>query len=191
MRRNTVQFAITLLVLAMLSGATASVGAAQASGSSQQNGQSNRQLRESLAADLASVRVPNFNLVDQSGKPSALSQENFHPPLVWKRRSIVLGNMSPAQGANADTGNTVRAVLSAYFEDVNQRGGIYGRHILLRFADAGLDSSTTVKNARRLVATPVFAMVAPFVPGAEKKPGRAGAYKQSSGGWIDGIVCPR
>ncbi len=31
-----------------------------------------------------------------------------------------------------------------------------------------LDGPATVKNARRLVATPIFAMVAPFVPGAEK-----------------------
>ena len=167
MRRNTVQFAITLLGLAMLSGATASVGAAQASGSSQQNGQSNRQLRESLAADLASVRVPNFNLVDQSGKPSVYPKK-FPSANGVEATSIVLGSMSPAQGANAEPGDTVRAVLSAYFEDVNQRGGIYGRHILLRFADAGLEGSTTVKNARRLVATPIFAMVAPFVPGAEK-----------------------
>ena len=159
MRRNTVQFAITLLGLAMLSGAAVSVVAAQVADSPQQGGQSK--------ADLASVHVPNFNLVDQSGKSSGYPKKVPSANGV-EAASIVLGSMAPAQGANSETGDTVRAVLSAYFEDLNQRGGIYGRRILLRFADAGLDGPATVKNARRLVATPIFAMVAPFVPGAEK-----------------------
>ncbi|HXA86687.1 MAG TPA: ABC transporter substrate-binding protein [Candidatus Dormibacteraeota bacterium] len=83
--------------------------------------------------------------------------------------SITLGSLAPLQGENADTGSAVKAVLSAYFDDLNQRGGIYGRRIVLRFAESGDDSVATLKNARRLAATPVFAMVAPFVPGAEQK----------------------
>jgi ABC-type branched-subunit amino acid transport system substrate-binding protein len=81
---------------------------------------------------------------------------------------ITVGSLAPLQGVNAETGSSVRAVLTAYFDDLNQRGGIYGRQILLRFADSGIDSATTVKNARRLSATPVFALIAPFVPGAER-----------------------
>jgi ABC-type branched-subunit amino acid transport system substrate-binding protein len=81
---------------------------------------------------------------------------------------LVIGNLSPAQGANAETGGVVRDVLSAYFADLNERGGIYGRQIVLRFADSGDDSATTIKDAKRLAAAPVFAMVAPFVPDAEK-----------------------
>ncbi|HXA86161.1 MAG TPA: ABC transporter substrate-binding protein, partial [Candidatus Dormibacteraeota bacterium] len=83
--------------------------------------------------------------------------------------SITVGSLAPLQGENADTGSAVKAVVSAYFDDLNQRGGIYGRRIVLRFAESGDDSAATLKNARRLVATPVFAMVAPFVPGTEQK----------------------
>jgi ABC-type branched-subunit amino acid transport system substrate-binding protein len=83
-------------------------------------------------------------------------------------KSITVGSMIPSAGANVETGNAVRSVLIAYFDELNQRGGIYGRRILLRFADAGTDRGTALKNAQRLAAEPVFAMVAPFVPGAEK-----------------------
>jgi ABC-type branched-subunit amino acid transport system substrate-binding protein len=40
---------------------------------------------------------------------------------------------------------------------------------VLRFAESGDSSAATLKNAKRLAATPVFAMVAPFVPDAEQK----------------------
>jgi ABC-type branched-subunit amino acid transport system substrate-binding protein len=80
---------------------------------------------------------------------------------------ITVSGMAPLQGANADVGAAVRGVLTAYFEDVNERGGIYGRKIVLRFADSGA-ATMTLKAARQLEAAPVFAMIAPFVPGAEQ-----------------------
>ncbi|MGC2745107.1 MAG: ABC transporter substrate-binding protein [Candidatus Angelobacter sp.] len=83
--------------------------------------------------------------------------------------SIMIGSMAPLAGENAETGSAVKAVLTAYFGDLNQRGGIYGRRIVLRFDDSGNDSTATVKSAKRLAAAPVFAMVAPFVPDAEQK----------------------
>jgi ABC-type branched-subunit amino acid transport system substrate-binding protein len=78
-------------------------------------------------------------------------------------------SMAPLTGENAETGSAVKAVLTAYFGDLNQRGGIYGRRIVLRFDDSGNDNTATVKSAKRLAAAPVFAMVAPFVPDAEQK----------------------
>lgn len=83
--------------------------------------------------------------------------------------SITIGSLAPLTGDNAETGNAVKALLTAYFDDLNQRGGIYGRRIVLRFAESGENSAATLKNAKRLAATPVFAMVAPFVPDAEQK----------------------
>ena len=83
--------------------------------------------------------------------------------------SITIGSLAPLSGENAETGNAVKAILTAYFDDLNQRGGIYQRRIVLRFAESGDNSAATLRNARRLAATPVFAMVAPFVPDAEQK----------------------
>jgi ABC-type branched-subunit amino acid transport system substrate-binding protein len=95
-------------------------------------------------------------------------QPNVPQPGVTAN-SITIGSLAPLQGENAETGSAVKALLSAYFDDLNQRGGIYGRRIVLRFAESGDDSAATLKNARRLATTPVFALVAPFVPGAEQK----------------------
>ncbi|HEY2233703.1 MAG TPA: ABC transporter substrate-binding protein [Candidatus Angelobacter sp.] len=83
--------------------------------------------------------------------------------------TITIGSLAPLTGENAETGSAVKAVLTAYFGDLNQRGGIYGRRIVLRFDDSGDDSIATVKSAKRLASAPVFVMVAPFVPDAEQK----------------------
>ncbi|HEX4603571.1 MAG TPA: ABC transporter substrate-binding protein, partial [Candidatus Angelobacter sp.] len=81
---------------------------------------------------------------------------------------ITVGGMAPLQGENADVGAAVQGVLTAYFDDVNENGGIYGRKILLRFADSGADNAMALRTAKRLESAPVFAMVASFVPGAEQ-----------------------
>jgi ABC-type branched-subunit amino acid transport system substrate-binding protein len=111
--------------------------------------------------------TPDVKVVNQNGTKRAAAGKSGATPGV-SATQIVIGNISPAQDADDDTGSTVRAVLSGYFDDVNQRGGIYGRQISLRFADSAGNDPATAKNARRLAAAPVFAMVAPFAPGAEK-----------------------
>jgi ABC-type branched-subunit amino acid transport system substrate-binding protein len=80
---------------------------------------------------------------------------------------ITLGGLAPVNGENAEAGNAVKAVLTAYFDELNHRGGIHNRRIALRFADAGPDRATAVKNATQLLHEPIFAFVAPFAPGAE------------------------
>jgi ABC-type branched-subunit amino acid transport system substrate-binding protein len=81
---------------------------------------------------------------------------------------IAVGSLLPERGGNAETGNIVKAVLSGYFDEVNQHGGIYGRKIVLYFGEATADRVATLANARRLIDTPVFAMIAPLAPGMEK-----------------------
>ena len=81
--------------------------------------------------------------------------------------TITLGSLVPAHGANVEEGAAVKAVLTAYFEDLNRHGGINNRRISVRFADAGSNRAATVRNARLLMNEPVFALVAPFAPGAE------------------------
>lgn len=77
--------------------------------------------------------------------------------------SITIGSLLPASSGNGDAGNAVRGVLTAYFDEVNQHGGIYGRKIVLQIGN----SASALKT--QLDAAPVFAMVAPFLPGAEKE----------------------
>jgi len=100
----------------------------------------------------------------------ALQAKQPNPPQPGvTAKSITIGSLAPLTGENAETGSAVKAILTAYFDDLNQRGGVYGRRIVLRFDESGGDSVATVRNAKRLAVAPVFAMVAPFVPDAEQK----------------------
>jgi ABC-type branched-subunit amino acid transport system substrate-binding protein len=120
------------------------------------------------AALLSLMLCCNAAAADMRVKALQSKQPNTSQPGVTAN-SITIGSLAPLTGENAETGNAVKAVLTAYFDDLNQRGGIYQRRIVLRFAESGDNSAATLKNAKRLAATPVFAMVAPFVPDAEQK----------------------
>jgi ABC-type branched-subunit amino acid transport system substrate-binding protein len=120
------------------------------------------------AALLSLMLCCSASAADMRVKALQSKQPNASQPGVTAN-SITIGSLAPLTGENAETGNAVKAVLTAYFDDLNQRGGIYQRRIVLRFAESGESSAATLKNAKRLAATPVFAMVAPFVPDAEQK----------------------
>lgn len=48
---------------------------------------------------------------------------------------IEVGVVMPAKGALAETGESMRRVLAAVFEDLNARGGVYNRKVSLRVFD--------------------------------------------------------
>jgi ABC-type branched-subunit amino acid transport system substrate-binding protein len=120
------------------------------------------------AAFLSLMLCCNAGAADMRVNALQSKQPNT-PQLGVTANSITIGSMAPLTGDNAETGNAVKAVLTAYFDDLNQHGGIYGRRIVVRFAESGESSTAMLKSAKRLAATPVFAMVAPFVPDAEQK----------------------
>jgi len=83
---------------------------------------------------------------------------------------VKLGTILPTQGALAEMGAAMKDVLTAYFADVNDRGGIYNRRIELQTVETGTDAAATAKNARQLVeAGQVFAIVSGISAGADKE----------------------
>jgi ABC-type branched-subunit amino acid transport system substrate-binding protein len=106
--------------------------------------------------------MPRFRLSQQQvAELAAYLQRltsDFDPGL--SATNITFGSLLPAGSGNGDPGSAIRAVLTAYFDEVNQHGGIYGRKITLQFAD----SVTDLKNQ---LTGSVFALVAPFAPSAE------------------------
>jgi mono/diheme cytochrome c family protein len=56
-------------------------------------------------------------------------QKDFDPGLAEK--SIRIGTLLPASGRTAATGQAMSAVIAAYFEEINTRGGIYNRKLRL------------------------------------------------------------
>jgi ABC-type branched-subunit amino acid transport system substrate-binding protein len=84
--------------------------------------------------------------------------------------SVTVGMIIPTRGQLANLGEAVKAVTRAYFEELNDKGGIYNRKINLKFAETGNSSAETSAIARRFVQDEsVFALTSPFIAGADEE----------------------
>ncbi|MDT7808439.1 MAG: hypothetical protein QOJ70_2252 [Acidobacteriota bacterium] len=85
--------------------------------------------------------------------------------------AVKVGMILPPKGsALAEMGSAMRDVLASYFEEVNSRGGIYGRRIELQFAESGTDAAASAASARRLIQEgQVFALVSGLSVGADRE----------------------
>lgn len=84
--------------------------------------------------------------------------------------TIKVGTILPARGALAETGAAMKDVLTAYFANINDRGGIYNRRIELQTIEAGADAATTAANAKALVDKgELFAIVGGLSAGADNE----------------------
>ncbi len=84
--------------------------------------------------------------------------------------SVKVGTILPKDGALAEIGAVMKDVLTAYFANVNDKGGIYNRRIELQTIDAGIDAATTAANVRTRVQNgDVFALVSGVSAGADKE----------------------
>ena len=80
--------------------------------------------------------------------------------------TIRLGTLLPQSGPFAAISADIEAVLRAYFTQINNAGGIYGRRIELIVEDTGGKPDGVHAATRRLIESHrVFAMVASFDPG--------------------------
>lgn len=82
--------------------------------------------------------------------------------------TVRIGMVLPSQGALADVGAAMKDVFSAYFEDVNSRGGIFSRKIDLRVTDSGgADIATAVQTLAQ--KEEIFAFVGGLSAGADSQ----------------------
>jgi ABC-type branched-subunit amino acid transport system substrate-binding protein len=82
--------------------------------------------------------------------------------------SIDVGVPLPATAALAETGQAIRDVLTAYFDDLNTQGGIYNRKIKLHFTEAGGTDATA--SLRTLITqNQIFAFVGGMSAGVDKQ----------------------
>jgi ABC-type branched-subunit amino acid transport system substrate-binding protein len=82
--------------------------------------------------------------------------------------SIDVGVPLPTGAALAETGQSIRQALTAYFEDLNARGGIYNRQIKLHFTETA--STDMSANLRALTnQNQVFAFIGGISAGADKQ----------------------
>ncbi|HEU4770059.1 MAG TPA: ABC transporter substrate-binding protein [Pyrinomonadaceae bacterium] len=84
--------------------------------------------------------------------------------------SIKVGTIVPKQGGLAEIGAAMKDVLTAYFANVNENGGIYNRRIELQTIDTGADAAATAANVRTAVEkAETFALVSGLSAGADKE----------------------
>ncbi len=94
-------------------------------------------------------------------------------------KTIRLGVILPPRATMADASDETRAIVGAWFDDVNKRGGIFGRTIELAF----LEPSGTAKERANVVRSFIehsspFAFVASFTEGAERELSELAEEKQ-------------
>lgn len=84
--------------------------------------------------------------------------------------SIRVGTILPVTGALADIGREMKAIMMAYFQDINAHGGIYHRTLELHVADTSDISTATIANANELIRRQqVFAMVGAFTATVDRE----------------------
>lgn len=77
--------------------------------------------------------------------------------------SISIGMTAPLSGPNGAYGTDMKDVISAYFKQVNDAGGVNGRKLELVAMDDGYETDRAVANTKALINDKkVFAMVASY-----------------------------
>jgi ABC-type branched-subunit amino acid transport system substrate-binding protein len=93
---------------------------------------------------------------------------DFDPGLT--ESNVVIGLMVPSKGALADVGAAIKDVFTAYFDDVNSRGGIFNRKIDLRFVDVGAGGADTTSLVQTFARQEqIFAFVGGLSAGADNQ----------------------
>lgn len=80
---------------------------------------------------------------------------------------LKIGTVLPAAPALADVSSDMKAVMTAYFDEVNSRGGVFNRKIELKVAADEVASSASVK--RFLEREEVFAIAGGWTGDADKE----------------------
>jgi len=79
--------------------------------------------------------------------------------------TITVGTIIPAEGPLADAGQSVKAVLQAYFDELNSDGGIFGRKLELQTISGSREPDVRGK----IVNGNLFALISPFTTGADQE----------------------
>jgi ABC-type branched-subunit amino acid transport system substrate-binding protein len=83
---------------------------------------------------------------------------------------IRIGTLLPRKGRFAARGAAMEAALRAYFEELNERGGIYSRKVELRVGETAEQPEMTAAAARKfLEEEDLFALTGVFMAGAESE----------------------
>jgi ABC-type branched-subunit amino acid transport system substrate-binding protein len=124
------------------------------------------------AGNKLAVAMPHYELTDQdlADLIAYLKRIDTDRDPGLTATSIKVATILPKEGALAENGAAMKDVLTAYFANVNDKGGIYNRTVELQTIETGADAAATVANVRRLVENgEIFAIVGGLSAGADKE----------------------
>jgi ABC-type branched-subunit amino acid transport system substrate-binding protein len=135
---------------------------------------------QSFAEVLTYGKDPNGNKLDPTMPRYVMSNDDLAALVAYIKRieddldpgvspqTLRIGTLLPARGRFADLGQTVGALMRAYVEAVNAKGGLFGRKIEIVAGEYVDDPAAALANAERLMREQnVFALVNPFSMGIE------------------------
>ena len=86
-----------------------------------------------------------------SGSKSGSGSSNAASAPGITKTEILLGSHQPLTGVAAPGYSEIAPASNAYFQYVNQHGGVFGRKIVYKYLDDGYDPAKTVSVVRQLV----------------------------------------
>ena len=92
----------------------------------------------------------------------------FEPVAGVSAATITIGSILPLTGRRAALGRAIQTALETHLTEVNHKGGIFGRKIVLRVADAGDNVDSALLAAQGLMNEGVFALLASYMPDANQ-----------------------
>src|ERR1700752_1509556 len=116
------------------------------------------------------VAMPRYRLSieDMNDLIARIKRLEFDRDPGLTAESIEVGVPLPTSTALNETGQAIRQVLAAYFDELNAQGGIYNRKINLHFTEPSAMDATA--GLRAMIAqNQVFAFVGGFSAGADKQ----------------------
>jgi ABC-type branched-subunit amino acid transport system substrate-binding protein len=121
------------------------------------------------AGNELAVAMPRYriSIEDMNDLIAYIKRLEFDRDPGLSSESIDVGVPLPANTALAELGQAIRQVITAYFEDLNARGGIYNRKIKSHFTEGGADMSTSLRNLNN--QNQIFAFIGGVSAGADKE----------------------
>jgi len=121
------------------------------------------------AGNELNVAMPRYRLSieDMNDLIAYIKRLEFDRDPGLTSESIDVGVPLPATAGLAELGGAIRQAISAYFDDLNARGGIYNRKIKAHFTEAGADMSTSLRNLNS--QNQIFAFIGGVSAGADKE----------------------
>lgn len=125
---------------------------------------------------------PEFNKLDKSMPLYDISVKDMDSLMTYLRflehdwdpgigkDSIQVGTLLPLQGPRGELGQAMAQVMLAYFKEVNQRGGVFGRKLELLAIPYGSSTESTLDNLRAAFKKEgVFALVGAYTIGIDEQ----------------------